>query len=247
MFKAVTKYTGRFKALFEFIFQNVTTANLTIQKNGISLEHLTNQNLLLSIFLPAENFKEYIFKSDEPIHVGLGQHISKEFFKSVKNKDIITMSITRPFIFDFEKKTDMYDSSQSLSVNIEESQNITPVEHEEFNSKPVLIAHNIYNDWCKSISNIINIEVTKNMGQIQFLFDTGRSVKILKSGKENKNDIELVYQQYYSEQFTRISKMCSFVSEPIQVRLENNKPLYFHCKSQIGTMKIFMYVKSKDE
>jgi len=247
MFKAVTKYTGRFKSLFEVIFQNMTTADFTIDKTGMFLEHLTTQNLLISVFLPAENFEEYIFDDDEPMHVGLGQHINKEFFKSVKNKDVITMSITTPHKFDFEKRTEANDSVQSLSISIEDTQNITPIEHDEFESKPVLIAHNIYTDWCKSISNTTTIDVTKNMGQIQFMFDTGRSIKTLKSGKEDKTDIDLVHQTYYSEQFTRISKISSFVSEPIDIRFEADKPLYFLCKSPIGTMKVFMYMKSKDE
>ena len=195
----------------------------------------------------AENFEEYVFDEDEPIHVGLGQHINKEFFKSVKNKDIITMSITKQHVFDFEKRIEANDSVQTLSVSIEDTQNITPIEHDTFETKPVLIAHNIYTDWCKSISNTTTIDVTKNMGQIQFLFETGRSQKTLKSGKEDKNDMDLVHQQYYSEQFTRISKMSSFVSEPIEIRLECDKPLYFFCKSPIGTMKIFMYMRSQDE
>lgn len=246
MFKVVTKHTGRFKSLFEVIFQNMTTADFTIDKTGMFLEHLTTQNLLISVFLPAEKFDEYIFNEKEPIHIGLGPHINKEFFKSVKNKDVITMSITKPFTFDFEKRTDD-DSVHSLSVSIKDTQNITPIEHDTFKSKPVLIAHNIYTDWCKSISNTTTIDVTKNKGQIQFLFDTGRSIKTLKSGKEDTNDMALVHQQFYSEQFTRISKMSSFVSEPIEIRLEADKPLYFLCKSPIGTMKIFMYMKKKDE
>lgn len=96
MFKAVTKYTGLFMSLFEIIFLNMTTADFTIDKTGMFLEHLTTQNILIYVFLPAENFEEYMFDEEEPIHVGLGQHINKEFFKSIKNKDVITMSITKP-------------------------------------------------------------------------------------------------------------------------------------------------------
>ncbi len=247
MFEAETKYTGRFKSLFEVIFQNMTTADFTIDTDGMFLEHLTTQNLLISVFLPAKNFEKYVFDEEEPLHVGLGQHISKEFFKSVKNKDVITMSITKPHIFDFEKRSEANDSVQSLSVSIEDTQNITPIEHETFDSNPVLIAHNTYTDWCKSISNTNNIMATKVRGQIQFLFDTGRSTKTLTLGKEDKNDMELVHQQYYSDQFTRISKISSFVSEAIEIRLERNKPIHFLCRSPIGTMKIFIYMKSKDE
>ena len=32
---------------------------------------------------PAEKFEEYIFDEDEPIHIGLGQHINKKKFKSI--------------------------------------------------------------------------------------------------------------------------------------------------------------------
>jgi hypothetical protein len=245
MFKAVTKYTGRFKSLFEIIFQNMTTADFTIDKTGMFLERLTTLNLLFSVFLPAENFEEYEFDGDEPIHVGLGQHINKEFFKSVKNKDVITMSINKDFIFDFEKNIETDDCIQSLAVSFLNTQNITPIEHDVYTSKHVPITHNIYTDWCKSInssvSNTSSISVTKSDGQIEFLFDTGRSVKKLLSGKKDKNDIELVHQQFYTEQFTRINKISSFVSEPIEIRLESNKPLYLLCKSPIGTMKIFMY------
>ena len=165
------KSYGRFKSLFEVIFQNMTTADFTIDKTGMFLEQLTTQNLLISVFLPAENFEEYVFDEDEPIHVGLGQHINKEFFKSVKNKDIITMSITKQHVFDFEKRIEANDSVQTLSVSIEDTQNITPIEHDTFETKPVLIAHNIYTDWCKSISNTTTIDVTKNMGQIRSLRD----------------------------------------------------------------------------
>jgi hypothetical protein len=247
MFKAVTKYTGHFKSLFEIIFQNMTTADFTIDKTGMFLEQHTTQKLLISVFLPAENFEEYMFDNEEPIHVGLAQHINKEFFKSVKNKDTITMSITKPYIFDFEKRADNNDSVQSLSVSIEDTQNITPIIHDEFNSKPILIVSNIYMDWCKSISNTTIIDVKKDMGQVRFIFNTGRSKKTLTLGKEDKNDMDLVFQQYYAEQFSRISKMSSFVSESIEIKVENDKPLYFLCKSPIGTMKIFMYTIPKED
>jgi hypothetical protein len=242
MFKAVTKYAGKFKSLFEVIFQNVTTAHFTIDEKGMFLEQLTTQNLLISIFLPAENFEEYVFQNPEPIHVGLGHHINKEFFKSIKNKDVITMSITKPYIFDFEKTTDF--SVQSLAVSMEDIQNIIPMHQELYGVEAVKITNADFNQMCRSF-NANTINVIKTNGQIQISFDTGRSVKTFKLGKENKSDSDLVHQMYSTEQFTRVSKISSF-SKDIKVFLENDRPLHFLCESAIGTMKLFIFPKPED-
>ncbi|ASZ85094.1 114L [Cherax quadricarinatus iridovirus] len=258
MFRAVTKNTNKFKALFEFLFQNMTTADFTIDETGMHLENLTTQNILISLFLPAENFTEYTFTYKEPIHIGLANHINKEFFKSVKNKDKIIMSITKPYVFDLEKMTEKQPAKKnknvediptpvpivhSLSVHVEETQNIIPNECDDLESDPVLLPSSSFVDWCKSISNTNLINVTKSFGQIKFQFDTCRSVKTLKFGEENQSDVESVYHQFTSEQFSRISKINSFVTEHIQVKFEPRKPLYFMCKSSVGHVKIFFFPK----
>lgn len=246
MFRAVTRYAGKFKSLFEVLFQNMITARLTIDKKGIFLEEYTNQNILISVFLPAEKFEEFTFNDDEPIHLGLGNHINKEFFKSIKNKDVIIMTINNPYVFEFEKRNNNDESVQTLSTKTESIQNITPMNHPEFTSLPIKIKSSDFNQTCKSF-NAPTLTVTKDKGCINFSFDTGRSIKTLKSGKEDLTNLALIHQTYYDEQFTRINKISSFVTEPIEVFMEADKPLYLLCKSSIGNMKIFIYEQSTDE
>lgn len=246
MFRAVTKYAGKFKALFEVLFQNMTTVCFTIDKKGLFLEHLTTQNLIISVFLPAEKFEEYIFDGEDPIHIGLGSHINKDFFKHVKNKDTVVLSITKDFIFDFEKKSDVDDCVQSLSVSIENIQNITPINHDLYESSPVKISSINFNQMCRSF-NYPMLNVTRTNGQIIFSFETGISTKSLTFGKENNSDNLLSHQSYYSDQFSRINKISSFISDPIDVYAEGSLPLYLHCTSLIGTMNVFISPKNLEQ
>lgn len=242
VFKAVTKYAGKLKTLFEIIFLNTTTANWTIDKNGMFLEETTNQNLLLNVFLPAECFDEYFFQGEQ-IYVGLGNHINKEFFKGVKNKDIITMSINQPFTFNLEKTNG--DISQSLSVSTQDIQVITPFVFPEYKTIFVDLMGDNYNQLCRSFT-ASTMDVTKSNGNVEFSFSTGRSVKKLKCGKENKLDTTLIHRSFYTEQFSRLAKIHSFACSPIKIYYEIDKPLCFVCQSSIGCLKILIYEKTEE-
>lgn len=246
MFRAVTKYAGKFKALFEVLFQNMTTVCFTINKEGMFLEHVTTQNIVISVFLPADNFAEYVFEYDDPVHIGLGSHINKEFFKYVKNKDTVTFSITKEFVFDFEKKSEIDDCVQSLAVSIENIQNVTPINHGEYKSSPVNISSINFNQLCRSFNSPM-LNVTRTNGQISFSNETGISTKSLIFGKEDLTDIRLSHQTYYSDQFSRISKISSFISQHIDLYAEESLPLYLKCTSFIGCMKVFISSRNIDQ
>lgn len=244
MFYAKTKYAGKFKALFEMLFQNMTSACFTIDKDGWKLEHRTTQNMLLSVFLPAANFEEYKFDDPSPIHVGLGSNVNKEFFKYVKNKDVLIFSITKPFLFDFEKKSDnKADNCQcKSSISIETIQNITPYERETYTSAPVKISAVSFNQLTRSFNQTSTPTITliKSHGQIKVSNDTGISSKTLIFGEEN-TDSEMNYHTFEVEQFSRISKISSFVAAPIEARVEEGKPVYLKCSSDIGVVEIYIY------
>lgn len=242
MFKAVTKFSGKFKSLFEILFQNMITVNFKIDKMGLFIEHFTTQNILISIFLPSENFDEYIFDNDEPLYVGVGSHVNKDFFKYVKNKDTLTMSINKPFIFDFEKKNDMDNVVHSFSINTENIQNIIPIKHKEYECKPIKISSINFNQMCRSF-NTPTLNITKKFGQINFSFESGISIKNSSFGNKDLSDKSLYHQTYYSDQFNRITKISSFSSEPIEIYIEEYKPLFIFCKNKMGSIKIFIYSK----
>jgi hypothetical protein len=241
-FKAVTKHAGKLKTLFEVIFLNTTTANWTIDQSGMLLEEMTTQKMLINIFLPASFFDEYVFEG-EPAYVGLGSHINREFFKSVKNKDVVTLYMTTPWTLCFQKAND--NISQTLEVATQDIQVIQPVLLPRFTRPAVQMHGDSFNQLCRSFTTPI-IEVTKTNGRVSFSFSTGRSVKTLTCGQEDKHDLDLLHRSFYSEQFSRISKIHSFASSPIDIFYEQNAPLCLQCKSQIGTITVLVYEKQDD-
>ena len=244
MFKAITKYGGKFKAMFEVLFQNMTTACFTIDKSGLFLEHVTTQKIIISIFLPSDSFDEYKYEEAGPIYIGLGSNINKDFFKYIKNKDVIIMSITKPHIFDFQKENSDGDGLQALEVSIENIQNITPINHPKYISQPTQIISPYFNQICRSFTSPV-VTITKENGKIIFSLQTGVSKKTLTFKQAENVDNQLIHQSYYSDQFNRISKVSSFINNPVNLYIEQNKPLYLECTSNIGIMKIF--IKPKDD
>jgi len=240
MFNAKTKYAGKFKALFEVLFQNMTSACFTIGKKGLRLEHKTTQNIVISVFLPADQFEEYTFTDPEPIHIGLGGNINKEFFKYVKNKDIIIMSITKPFIFDFERENTSDSCQCKLSMSIETIQNITPFTHDTYTCDPVPISASSFNHLCRSFTPTSTINIMKSGGQVSVSNDTGISSRTVIFG-DKTNDTEMNYQTFYTEQFSRISKLSSFINKPIDAYVEQDKPICLKCTSDIGYVDVYIY------
>lgn len=241
-FKAVTKLSGELKTLFEIIFQNLPTATLKIDATGILLEETTNQNLLIRVFLPANGFDEYHFKcKDQSYSIGLSNNINKEFFKSVKNKDKITMKTSGPYEFVFEKEGK--DVVQSLSVTIQDVI-ILKSDIIEYLIDPVNLPPEEYSQLCRSFSTP-KITVTKQYGQVIFAFKTPRSEKKLICGLKNLNDMHMIHREYYSEQFSRLSKIQSLANGCIEVYYENKNPLKLAVKNDLMDFQVIIYEQNE--
>lgn len=239
MFYAKTCHSNRIKALFELLFQNLPIVCFRINEKGMFLETLTNQKLLLVVFLPAEAFDEYRFEGEE-IHIGIGSHTSL-FFKTVKkNKTEISFTIDKPSTFDIEINFLDNDYSERLSAVTEQIQNIAPTQVETYNCLPVKIAPANFNSLCRAFKNTQHLNLEKRDSQLRFSFEVlGISKKMLVFGKKESTP-ELFHQPFKSNQFTQISKITAFVTEPISVYVESGKPVFLECKSNIGSIKIYI-------
>lgn len=239
MFLAKTKNSGKFKALFEVLFQNITTVCMTIDAKGMRSEILTNQNILILVDLPAENFDEYVFDFDKPQHVGLGSHIN-QFFKSVKNKTHIIFSINKPLVLDIAIISQVDDYVVSLMATVENTQNIAKTAIATYDQSAVRISNTTFNQVCKSFKSPL-VNVTKRNGQLSFSFEiSGISIKTVTFGKASPEDVNLFFQTFKSDQFVRICKISSFASHPIEIYAEKEKPLAVFVKSTAGTVKLLL-------
>jgi hypothetical protein len=241
-FRATTKYAGKLKILFEIIFANMTVATWKISKEGMLLEEKTKQNLFMRIFLPAECFDEYVFNGNSSLNIGLSSNIGREFFKSIKNKDVINMYTVGDFDLVFEKKN--LTTTHSLQVTTSDFiviQRSFPT----YTSTPVELSGSDYSQFCRSFPTT-TLSITKQYGEITFSFNTGRSVKKLQCGVLNREDLAIIHREYYCEQLSRLSKMNSFSSTPLLIYYEDDKPLCFIAKNPIGTMEIVIDQKQDD-
>lgn len=247
MFKARTIHSGKFKALFDNLFQHVVTVNFTITQEGLFLQENTNQNITLSLQLPAHCFEMYEFSNHEPIHIGLGKNINEDVFKHVQSKDILTISMINQYEINFDIEN--VDGSGSLvSIQIESVQNTLPLDEPQYEEAPFVINNNLFKQICNI--NTSTLDVVKNKGQLMFQYNTGRCNKIIKAKNSSSTtqSSELVHQIYNAEQFRRINKISSLieyskkdVDKGIELCMEKDKPLYIICCSIIGTIKFFIY------
>ena len=239
MFIAKSTNPSKFKSLFEILFHNFTTVCLTIDKFGIFSENVTNQNTIIQFFLPAEIFDEYTYTYDEPKYIGLGSYHAHHF-KSIKNKSILTLSIPVPHVFDICIASTIDDYTVKLSASTEIIQNIANHKIDAYDIKPISLSCVTFNQLCKSLKSP-TINLAKSNGQLHFsFFVAGISSKTLSFGKPDASDQSLFFNAFKSEQFTRLNKLSSFATEPINVYVATDKPIFIDVRSSIGTMKIII-------
>lgn len=238
MFSARTKQSGKLKALFDVLFSNTQDVMLTISKTGIESELTTVNNATICVSLPAEGFDEYTYTYDEPMYIGLGSHINA-FFKSLKNKTIVTLSIVKPYIFDVCLEC---DCSILYSAQFMCAQNICPSFQSEYDiAKAFMVTSAMFNSMCKSFSKTTTINVKKCEGQLSFSFElAGIASKTLVFGEKNEKNNQSYFCQFKSDSFIRIGKLSSFASNPIQIYAEEKKPLMIVAESTLGIVKVTM-------
>lgn len=243
-FKAVTNHSGKLKTLFEIIFLNLQTATLKINAEGILLEERTNQNLFIRVFLPSDKFDEYYFQGKERSYsIGLSNNINNEFFKSVKNKDKITLEMSGCFDFIFKKESK--DIVQSLSVTVQDVFILQPERIVDYSTNYIKLPSEEYSQWCRSFATP-KLTVTKQYGQVIFGFKTARSEKKLICGLKNQNDIEMFHREYYCEQFKRLSKIQSLSNEYIEVYYQEEKPLKFAIQNELMDFQVIIYDQNEN-
>lgn len=244
MFYAKTTYSNRLKALFELLFNNLKTVCFTIDKDGIHLKSTTTLNLIIEVDLNANQFDEYKFDFDEPLHIGLESYISKSF-KTMKNKNIVTLSILNPGLLVIGIKSSGADKFEyDLEVVTESVQNVSlaPL-HSYSSTSQTQIPASRFSDMCKLIKTISEFTVTKERGILKFACRTPDIyAENFKFGEEDPKDTNLVHHIHKSDQLFRISKIVSFSCDPskvVDVYAEKDKPLMISSTSEIGVIKVY--------
>lgn len=239
LFKAKTKYASKYKALFELLFNNMTTVCFTINHEGIFLKTTTEQGITFDISLPKDNFEEYVFENTEALYIGLGNQV-KQFFKTVKNKTVVEFIIENPFVFEIKVTSLDGNCVSVLEANIANVQNIASTDLKEYSVKPVSVFNTNFSKMCRSFKTP-TFYLSKTNGQLEFgCMMTDIYKKTYKFGPQDPSDTSLFYNQYRTDQFIRIIKIASFVSNQIMVYSEQHLPLLFESCCEIGVIKTYI-------
>jgi len=238
MFSARTNQSGKLKAIFELIFSNVNDSVLTISKSGIETELTTINNATIRVALPAEVFESYVYTYDEPMYVGIGSHVNG-FFKGLKNKSAITLTISKPFTLEVRV---LYSDDHSISYIIAFTcaQNVSPAPTYDYDlSKYFTISTTAFNSICKSFSKVEHIDITVLSGQLIFSSElSGIDSKRISFGTEDTSQQQIYYKKFKSGIFLRLGKLASFATKPIKVCVHENKPLMMLAESSLGVIKV---------
>ena len=150
---------------------------------------------------------------------GIESYISKSF-KTMKNKNTVSLSILNPGVLLVEVKSTGKDEFEyALEVATESVQNVSLCNlHSYTPESRTSIPVSRFSDMCKLIKPITEFSVTKEKGLLKFTCRTQDIyAESFKFGREDETDKILVHHIHKSDQLFRISKIVSFSKDQNKV------------------------------
>lgn len=257
IFKAKTTEGYTIKILAELLQHNIKTACFEIDDNGIKLKMMdSHRRILMDLYLLAENFKIYKFKSDCKLYLGINLNHFHKMLKSIKKKDSLILFIDENKRNDLGIKVLPKENNRITTsyIKIQNIQNLD-IELPIGYTKPIIVPSNEYQKMCKDMNNIgTNVQITSKEYCIKFLCNAdsvySREVVFGETGddedsEEERENLDTYSEMFSTEQLSRLIKI-SGLSNRMKIFPKNGLPLLF--VSQIGTLgQISIYLKSKKD
>jgi hypothetical protein len=251
MFRMKTTHSAQLKAFFDLLFQNVTTACLTIDAAGIRSENQTTYNLVIAADMPASAFEEYAYTYAQPIHVGFGSHVN-QLLKDAKKKTTTIMSVVSAGEHRYELRVEIVSEArvQTVTSTIECVQNVATTAFPTYYSPPVSITSTHFTGLCKSLKCVVNVVKTSGSqaqdgqptnGHLTFSFDVADICRnTVAFDTPAGGPPQLVHKRLTSEQFLRIAKLYRFATDTIEMYVEADRPMMVIARAPIGSICILI-------
>ena len=257
LFKCKTGEAYFIKVLAELLTNNIKTGCFEVNDEGITLRMFDHpRRTLVDLYLLAENFSFYRFKTDNKLCVGLNLNHFHRMLKSIKKKDSLQLFIDKLAPNELGIKTIPKENTRITTSGIK-IQNIQSVEIEAPSGygKPVIVPSAEFQKMCKDLSSIgsTNIKVVARDFHIEFIADADGILKRKVTFGENEEDddeeeknLKPEYRATFStDQLVRITKLAGLSSTMQIFPASKDLPLLF--KSSIGSLgKISIFVKSQE-
>lgn len=259
LFKAKTREGYVLKVLAELLKNNIKTACLVIDANGIFLRMMDHhRTILIDMELNSDNFAPYKFKAPDKLHIGINMNHFHNMLKSIKKRDSIQIFIDDKSPTDLGIKVIPKENNRVTTsfIKIQNIQNID-IDIPEGYGKPVIVPSGEFQKMCKGLSHISNItNITAKMFIIRFSSNAGGVMKRYTefgetedsdSETEDQVDVKPYYNEDFdTEQLTRITKLAG-LNSTMQIYASNNNNLPLLFRTMVGNLgKISIYTKSKN-
>lgn len=252
--KAKTQEGYIIKILGELLQNNIKTACFEVDSNGLKLRMMDSHRIILiDLFLDAENFSIYKFKSDHSLYLGINLSHFHKMLRSIKKKDSLILFIKEDAPNNLGIKVIPKENNRITTsyIKVQSIQNLD-IELPIGYNKSIIVTSSEYQKMCKDINNIsstINIR-SKNL-QIKFWCNAGsvysREISFgedCDSSDEEDEEEEFV-EDFETEQLIKIMKIAG-LNKTLQIYPKINLPLLI--KSNVGNLgKLSIYLKNKKQ
>ena len=251
IFQAKTREGYIFKILAELLHHNIQTACFEIDKDGIKLQMMDHERLILiDLILNAEKFTMYKYNQTNKMYLGINMRHFYQMLKPIKKKDSIHLVIDSENLEDLVINVIPKENNRltSSTIKIQTIQNIDIDIPSDYDNS-IIISSGEFQKMCKGLATISNITRVVSKGcMIKFSNDDGGVMKrCTEFGEiENKDDDEdndEYDENFDSKQLIRVTKLAG-LSQNMRIYTKKDAPLLI--KSDIGILGyISVYLKSE--
>lgn len=246
MVRLKTIQASAFRTIFEVLKDIMNDINLIFRPDGILIVTLdTARVTLVHVFMPAENFEEYICEHE--CTAGLNVSNTYKLLKSVTNTDTLTMSIDDQYLLNIHientaKKSNTTFQFKLLDIN-DDMLSVPEIDMTILTTIPSIDFQRIVRDMY-------------NLGQDITIQRTQKTIELSCEGgfANQKTVIECVetgpvrplgntFSLKYINMFTRATSLCASV-QLMQHESDENMPIVFrYSVANLGELKFYLAPK----
>jgi len=244
--RLVTIQASAFKSTFEVLKDVLNDLNIYFKPTGMYIVTLdTARTSLVDMFLPAENFEEYVCEQE----VIAGINISNTFklLKSITNNDVLKIEINSKEYMNIEITSESKKSSTAFQLKLLDI-NESRIEVPEVQMSTVTTLPSAdFQRLCRDMSNIgTEIEIKRVGKEIKFSCqgDFANQETSIET-PDDSPEITGLYSLKYLNIFTKATSMCASVQ--IIQETGNRFLILKYNVANLGELKFYLATKVTDD